>query len=398
MMNFLKEAMETKQEIVRDRRYLHSRAEVGFDLKETAAYVKKTLEDMGIAAQDCGKCGVVGVIGEGEKTFLLRADMDALPIREEAAEEFSCTNGCMHACGHDMHTAMLLGAARILKKHEKKLNGCVKLMFQPAEEPLEGAQDMIDHGALCDPRPEAGAMVHVMTGVPVPTGTVIISAPGVSAPAASMFEIHVQGRGGHGASPEGCIDPVNVAAHIILALQNIKAREVAAQSGAMLTIGAVIGGDAPNVIADHVVLRGSLRAYSEEECAFLRRRTSEIADLTARTFGAEATFKVTSGTKTLENDETMVNLAKKALPEILGQERVLEAAKMGGARSSGSEDFACVSHEIPTVMLALAAGHPDDGYTHGLHHPMTRFDEHALPYGAAALAGLAAGYLSREKK
>ena len=398
VMGFLKEALEIKQEIVCDRRYLHSCAEVGFDLKDTAAYVKKMLRDMGVAAEECGKCGVVGVIGEGEKTFLLRADMDALPIREEAAEEFACAGGCMHACGHDMHTAMLLGAARMLKKHEKELNGCVKLMFQPAEEPLEGAQDMIDHGVLRDPSPEAGAMVHVMTGVPIPTGTVIVSAPGVSAPAANMFEIYVQGRGGHGASPEGCIDPVNAAAHIILALQSIKAREVAAQSGAMLTIGAVNGGDAPNVIADHVVLRGSLRAYSEEECAFLRRRTAEIADLTARTFGATAEFTVTGGTKTLKNDVNMVNLAKAALPEILGQDRVLEAEKMGGARSSGSEDFACVSHEIPTVMLALAAGHPNDGYTHGLHHPMTRFDENALPYGAAALAGLAARYLSREKK
>lgn len=394
MMDFLKEAQDAFADMQRHRRYLHSHAEVGFDLKETCAYVKWALREMGIEPVDCGKSGIVCLIGEGENTFLLRADMDALPIKEEAQEAFASRTECMHACGHDLHTAMLLGAAAILKKHEKELNGCVKCVFQPAEETLMGAADMIQNGVLENPWPQGGMMVHVMTGVPVKTGTVIISAPGVSAPEASMFEIHVQGRGGHGASPEGCVDPINAAAHIILALQNIKARELPAGSAAVLTIGAVLGGDAPNVIADRVILRGSLRAYSAEAGDFLRRRTEEIAALEAQVFGAKATFRITSGAPTLLNDAKMVALAKRALPDILGAEQVLEAEKMGGARSSGSEDFACISHRIPTVMLALAAGHPEDGYTQGLHHPMTRFDERAMPMGAATLAGMAVRYLA----
>lgn len=395
MIDFLAAAKAVEKDMVCHRRYLHSHAETGFDLNETCAYVQNELEKMGYAPQKCGKSGLVCTVGEGNSAFLLRADMDALPIREEADIDFASKNGNMHACGHDMHTAMLLGAARILKEREHELQGCVKLMFQPAEEVLSGAQDMIVHGVLQNPKVAAGAMVHVMTGVPIQTGTVIVSAPGASAPAASMFEIRVQGRGGHGASPDGCIDPINAAAHIVLALQHIRAREVAAQSAAVLTIGAINGGDAPNVIADSVLLRGSLRAYSEEERMLMLRRTEEIARMTAETFGAKATMQVLCGAPVLMNDGGMVQMAKNALPVILGKENVLDAERMGGSRSSGSEDFACISHEIPTVMLALAAGDARNGYRQGLHHPQTRFDEKALPYGAAALAGMAFWYFAK---
>ena len=393
MMDFLMEARSIKDTVVAHRRALHRCAEVGFELKNTVAYVKQALEKLGIEAQDCGRSGVVCTIGQGERTFLLRADMDALPIVEKAGQEFDSVNGCMHACGHDIHTAMLLGAAEILKSHEKDLPGRVKCMFQPAEEMLMGARDMLENGVLQEPAPEAGMMVHVMTGVPLPAGTVITAAPGVSAPAASMFEIRIQGRGGHGASPEGTVDPLPAAAHTMLALQSIKARELPAQSGAMLTIGAIMGGEAPNVIADHVLLRGSLRAYSEKEHAFLCERAREIAEMTAGVFGATATFQVTSSAPTLLNAAEMVQLAERELSRILGEEKVKTAADMGGARSSGSEDFACISHEIPTVMLALAAGDAREGYVHGLHHPATRFDEGALPYGVAAMTGLAVRYL-----
>lgn len=394
MIDYLMEAKALYEHMLRHRRYLHSHAETGFDLNDTCAYVKKALREMGLAPKDCGRSGIVCTIGFGDTCFLLRADMDALPIQEEAGQAFDCQNGCMHACGHDLHTAMLLGAAELLKKHEKELQGCVKLMFQPAEETLRGAEDMIRNGVLENPRPVGGMMLHVMTGVPIKTGTVIISAPGVSAPEASMFELLVRGRGGHGASPEETVDPIHAAAHILLALQSIKARELPSQSGAMLTIGAVQGGEAPNVIANQVLMRGSLRAYSAEECDKLRRRTEEIARMTAQTFGATAEFHVTSGTPTLINDRQMVESARKTLPGVLGAQHVLEAEIMGASRSSGSEDFACVSHEIPSVMLALAAGGTEDGYTHGLHHPHTRFDEAAMPYGAAALAGMAMHFLA----
>ncbi|MBR5232076.1 MAG: amidohydrolase [Clostridia bacterium] len=389
MKDLYREAREMFEEIKAHRRCLHEKAEAGFDLKQTKAYVTKALADMGVQWRACGE-GIVCTLGSGDSAFLLRADMDALPVRE--GETFPSRNGCMHVCGHDMHTAMLLGAVRLLKSREKELSGCVKCMFQPAEETLEGARNMIENGVLQEPKVCAGAMIHVMTGVSVETGRVIVAAPGVSAPAAAMFEIWVQGKGGHGASPEGCIDPIYAAAQMIQAFSVIQTKELSAQSGAMLTIGAMRAGDAPNVIADHAVLRGSLRAYSEKERDYMLSRVREIADLTAKMHGATAKVKEMSSVPTLINDAAMVDFARQTLKKVLGEKGVMPASEMGGARSSGSEDFAYISHEVPTVMLALAAGHPRDGYLHGLHHPQTRFDENALPFGAAALAGMALAY------
>lgn len=393
MNHVLSEAQTIEDKLITHRRYLHAHAETGFDLQQTRSYVKQTLLSLGCTPKDCGTCGVVCTIGQGEHTFLLRADMDALPMKEETALDFAAQNGCMHACGHDMHIAMLLGAAEILKKHEKALRGCVKLMFQPAEEMLRGAQDMIDDGVLLSPTPEAGMMLHVMTGVPLPAGTLIVSPPGVSAPAVSMFEIHIQGRGGHGASPNLCIDPINAVAHIILALQVLQSREMSTMSGALLTIGAVQAGDAPNIIADSALLYGSLRAYTDQEHAYLRKRLTEIAEGTAQTFRAQARVTFTSSAPTLLNDKRMCACAHHILTSILGKDQVIDAAQMpGDSRSSGSEDFAYISHRIPTVMAALAAGDSQRGYTQALHHPQTRFDEAALVYGAAAYAGMAIGF------
>ena len=223
----LSEAKALQEEIVTHRRWLHTHAETGFDLNETKPYVKAALEQMGYTVNECGKAGLVTTVGKvGGKVFLLRADMDALPIHEESDVDFICTNGKMHACGHDMHTAMLLGAAKLLKAHESELSGLVKLMFQPAEEIFEGSKDMIDAGILEDPKPDAAMMIHVTAGMPIPAGTVIVSSPGVSAPAADYFNIHVQGKGCHGSAPQNGVDPLTAAAHILIALQEIHALEL----------------------------------------------------------------------------------------------------------------------------------------------------------------------------
>lgn len=198
-----KEAREWKDKIIQQRKYLHAHAETGFALDNTLAYVKAELEKMGCAPQLCGRAGLVAMVGGKKpgKVFLLRADMDALPIQEQAEVDFASTNGSMHACGHDMHTAMLLGAARLLKRHEEDICGTVKLMFQPAEEIFEGSADMIRAGLLENPPVEGALMIHVMAGVPFEPGTVIVSGPGVSAPAADYFEIRVKGKGCHGSMP-----------------------------------------------------------------------------------------------------------------------------------------------------------------------------------------------------
>lgn len=190
----LKEANLLQETIVSNRRYLHSHAETGFDLKNTLAFVKKELIDMGYEPIECGKAGLIALAGgkkEG-KVFLIRGDMDALPIKEESDVEFSCQSGKMHACGHDMHTSMMLGAARLLKKHEDEIEGTVKLMFQPAEEIFEGSKDMIKAGVLENPKVDQALMIHVMAGMPFNAGTVIVPVPGIGAPAADYFEIKVQ--------------------------------------------------------------------------------------------------------------------------------------------------------------------------------------------------------------
>ena len=379
------------QRVAADRRYLHAHAEVGFDLKETYAYVWQRLTEMGLSPKKCGKCGIIADIGAGEKCVLLRADMDALAIREEAELDFASRNGCMHACGHDMHTAMLLEAARLLKAREDTLNGRVRLMFQPAEEPLLGAADMLADGLLDGVEPCAAFMIHVLTGLDIPVGTVIVSAPGVSAPAAGMFEVRIQGKGCHGAMPHTGVDPITVAAHTVLNLQQIQARELSITQPCALTIGTLQAGEMPNVIPDSAVLRGSLRAFDDEAREYLVRRIGEIAEQTAAMFHASAEVEMLGGSPTLLNDGNLSASTLTALRQLLGPDKTLLSSDLGGdaKKSSGSEDFANVTHAVPSLMVALAAGRPQDGCGYPAHHPKTRFDESALPVGAAVYAAMA---------
>lgn len=400
--SFLEEAEAMREKIVTDRRYLHTHPGTGFDIEDTVAYVKKELEALGYEPKECGKAGIVALVGGKKpgKVFLIRADMDALPFREEADVEFASTNGCMHACGHDMHTAMLLGAARLLKAHEDEIEGTVKLMFQPAEEIFEGSHDMIKAGLLDNPKVDVALMIHVMAGMPFPAGTVIVSAPGVSAPAADYFEIKVQGKGCHGSMPNAGIDPLNAAAHILIALQEIHARELAMGDQAVLTIGTMHAGTAANVIPDTATMGGSIRTFDEETRAFLKQRLTEVSEGVAQSFRAKAEVTFGSGCPTLVNDTELSNSADKYVKELLGEGKAFSVAQLnamgGGGKSSkaaGSEDFAYVSQEVPSIMLALAAGQPEKGYQYPQHHPMVKFDEDALAGGSAVYAYTAMRWL-----
>lgn len=394
--HLMQEARQLEKICIEDRRRLHACAETGFELPQTYDYVFAKLREIGLTPKKCGQCGISCTLGKPGKTILLRADMDALPIREESKLPFACTNGNMHACGHDMHTAMLITAARLLKAHENELSGTVKLMFQPAEESLLGAQDMIDSGILENPHADAAMMIHVMTGQDIPTGTVIISAPGVSAPAAGMFSVHIQGKGSHGAMPHTGVDPINAAAHMVIALQEINARELAISDSASLTIGMLQAGATANVIPDTALLRGNYRAFSDETTARIRKRIEEICTGIAAVFRAEARVSFDSGCPTLINNAEMCSDALRYMTGLLGGDRVFDAAKLAASsasRSSGSEDFAAVSHRVPSVMIALSAGQASEGYVHPLHHPEVTFDERALAPGAAAYAAFALNWL-----
>ena len=401
----LSEAENISETIVNQRRALHRMPGTEFDLGETLAYVKNELEDMGYAPENCGRAGLVALAGGKKpgKVFLLRADMDGLPIREEADVDFASKNGRMHACGHDMHTAMLLGAARLLKQHEDEIEGTIKLMFQPAEEVFEGSKDMIEAGLLENPKVDAALMIHVMANMPFPAGTVVVSAPGVSAPAADYFDIKVQGKGCHGSMPNTGVDPLTAAAHILISLQEIHARELAMGEKAVLTFGTMNAGTASNVIPDTVTMGGTLRTFDEESRSMIKTRMSEIARGVAHAFRAEAEVIFGSGCPTLVNDRDMSLCCERYVKELLGPGKafsVTELNAMGGGSSSktaGSEDFAYVSQQVPSVMLALASGQPDKGYCYPQHHPMVKFDESALPGGSAVYAYTALRWLEEHK-
>ena len=393
----LSQANAIFEEITAHRRWLHAHAETGFALTETKPYVRKALEDMGYTVKDCGKAGLTTTVGKsGGKTILLRADMDALPMAEESGVEFACGNGRMHACGHDMHAAMLLGAAKLLKENESALNGMVKFMFQPAEETFEGSADMIENGILEDPRPDAALMIHVTACLPLPAGTVIVSSPGVSAPAADYFTIRVQGKGCHGSAPQNGADPIVAAAHILIALQEIHAREIAATEEAVLTIGTFQGGTAENVIADSVTMGGTIRTYDEKTRVYLKQRMTEIAQSIAVAFRTSAEVTFGTGCPTLVNDKNLSDQVSGYLRELLGPTGAFTTAQLSGgkpSRGGGSEDFAYISQKIPSLMLALAAGEPKKGYVYQQHNPKVLFDEAALPSGTAAFVWCALEYL-----
>ncbi len=386
-----------QEEIVAARRYLHEHAEVGFELPQTLAYLKAELEKIGCAPIPCGKAGLLATIGKGKRCILLRADIDGLPIREETGLPFASKTGCMHACGHDMHAAMLLGAAKLLKAREKELNGTVKLLFQPAEELLEGAKDVIEGGVLENPRPQAAMMLHVMTAVELPVGSVVV-AEGTSAPAADFFTVRVQGKGCHGSTPWNGVDALSVGARILLAFEEITAKEISISTPAVLTVGSLETTEGGNVISDFARLHGTLRSFDEGARAQVKERMEEIATHVAKAFRATAKITYGGGCPTLVNDDEMVRIAYVSACEALGEEKVFTSSTLGGgerARSGGSEDFAYISHEIPSVMLAIAAGGTKTGQRYPLHHPKATFNEEALYAGSCVYAHIAIEWLRR---
>lgn len=390
-MDWLEKAKEMEGRIIEHRRWLHSHAEVGFDLKETRKYVFDELTKMGYSPKQVGKCGIVVELNpEEEKCFLLRADMDALPIQEETDVPFASENDSMHACGHDMHTAMLLGAAQLLMNNKKKIQGAVKLVFQPAEEILEGAADMIASGVLDNPKPAGAMMIHVVSGTNLPIGSVIVSSPGVSAPAADYFKIQVQGKGCHGSMPQEGVDALSIAARIVTALQQIHTRELPADDGSVLTIGTMKAGSADNVIADTAILGGTIRAYSEETRSFICKRIDEISKSIAIALRGSAEVIFGSGCPTLVNEKAMCQRILKALQELLG-DKAITAAQFGSHRSGASEDFAYISHRVPSVMVALSAGSSQ----YPLHHPKVTFDESALAVGTAVFCQCAEEFFAK---
>lgn len=382
-----------EKRIIEHRRILHEKAEVGFKLEETKAYVKSVLSSLDIVHQDCGRCGVVATLGMGVgRCILLRADMDALPIKEENCLEFSSKNGNMHACGHDMHTAMLLGAAEILSARCDELSGSVKLMFQPAEETLEGALDMIISGVLERPRVDAGVMIHVLPSENLPIGTVILPKDGVGAPSADFFEIVVKGKAAHGASPASGIDALTVGSRIVLSLDEIIAKELLFSEKAVLTVGSFSAGNSANTIAESALILGTLRTFDEGLRAMIKARVQEIVTNTAKAFRTEAEVRYTSGAPVLKNSGRLSEFAKRVLSEKIGENSVCTSDDLDEEESiGGSEDFAYVAERVEGLMIGIV-GTNDMRY--GLHNPKSSFDERCLLEGSRVFAELATAFLN----
>lgn len=405
----MQEVKALEGELIANRRTMHNNPETGFDLTWTVEFVKSKLEDMGLNPQLCGKAGLVATIGGKKpgKVIMLRADMDALPVEEQSGEEFASTNGRMHGCGHDFHTSMLLAAAKVLKNHEDELDGTVKLMFQPAEEIFEGSKDMIDAGLLQNPAVDAAVMCHVNAAMPFPSGSVIVMGEGVSALACDFFEIQIQGRGCHGAMPEMGVDPINIAAHILLAFQEIRAREHAMADQAVLTVCALNAGNANNVIPDTAVMKGSLRTTDLDVREATKARMVELAEAVAKAYRGEAKVIFTSGCPTQINNGELSKDTDRYAKELLGPgmafsvPQLAAMAAAGGKKNAGtsaSDDFSYITQEVPSIMFSLAVGSPQNGYVHPVHHPMVRMDESALVNGAALFAHIAMRWLEDHKE
>ena len=380
MNNFIKQAQEIKEELISWRRTIHNNPEVGAVLPETKAYVMNKLKEFGYDPKEICESGIVAII-EGKKpgkTFLLRADMDALPMTEATECDFKSTNGCMHSCGHDMHTAMLLGAAKLLKQNQDQIEGTVKLVFQPDEEGFTGAKNMIKAGVLENPKVDAAMAMHVHSGTP---SNIVLYGLGTSIAGCNRFRIVVKGSGCHGAMPETGVDPINIAAHIYISLQEIISREISATEPAVLTIGKFSGGDAPNIIPGEVIMEGTIRSLNKELGEFIFNRMNEIVTSTAKMFRGEAELIELSSVPPLTNDKDLANELGGYVKDLIDEKAVV--AFQGGGM--GSEDFASYSYEVPSVYFMLGAGTKEENPLYGepMHNEKVIFNEDILVTGAA---------------
>lgn len=387
-------AQQLQPQILTHRRTLHSSPETGAHLPKTTAYVKQELTRLGYQPTEICPSGIVAEI-TGEDTgrcIFLRADMDALPIREQSGLDFQSENGNMHACGHDMHTAMLLGAAQLLRQQQKSLKGTVKLVFQPGEENLTGAKQMLAAGVLENPAPQAGMALHVISNVP---SGLVLCGKGSFMAGCSHFRIRVTGLGCHGAMPETGIDPINIAVHIYLGLQALIARELSPTAPASLTLGKFSGGSNSNIIPQEVVLEGTLRSFDRELSARLLRRAREITEHTAAAFGGTAALEVFADTPPLQNDPALMEQIQAFTGELLGKQSVYPVEQGG----MGAEDFAVFTGALPCAYLLLGAGTQKEDSRYGLpmHNEKIVFNEDILAQGAALYAWCALSWLSSQE-
>jgi amidohydrolase len=384
----------SREELIATRRQLHREPELSGQEHATAALIASRLGEIeGVEAirTGVGGTGVTASIrGAGPgRTLLLRADIDALPIQEATGAPYaSIRDGVMHACGHDGHTAILLTVARALAEQRDLFNGTAFLVFQPAEELGSGAQAMIDDGLwnLAAEPVDATLGLHLISGMPV--GTVGVRV-GPSAAGADAFEIVLTGRGGHGAMPEQTVDPICTAAEMVLALQRIRSRELAASVPAVISVCTVHGGTADNIIPEEVRLTGTIRTYSPEVRAQILEKVERITAGVAAAGGCRYDLEITMGLPPVVNEETMVALVRETAAELVGREQVVQPEPI-----LASDDVALFLDHAPGCYFTVGAGDPERGFDAPHHHPRFDLTEESLVIGATVFAETALRYLS----
>ncbi len=385
-------AKDIQQDIISWRRDLHQVPEIGLDLEQTSTYIRAKLEEFGITYRMAAKNGVVALIA-GEQpgpTLALRADMDGLPIKEETGLPFASTNGNMHACGHDAHMAMLLGAARIIYGIRSRLRGNVKLLFQPGEEGYFGAARMIDDRCLEDPAVDAVAGLHVGQIFPeLATGQVGVCEGPILA-ASTRFEVIVKGNSTHGALPHLGVDAITVASETILSLQKIVSREMNPLSPVVLTIGQIQGGEAHNIVTPRVIFGGDFRTLYEEDRQFITRRLIEICTSTAEANRAKAEVKMLGGYPSTSNDPDFTKRLIKSASKVIGPGNIVEINKP----NMGTEDMSFYLEKVPGVFFVIGSGNKKKNITYPHHNSRFDLDEDVLWIGPAVFINLALDYLS----
>ncbi len=387
-------AKEIEKEIVEFRRHFHMYPELGFEEVKTSEFVIKKLKELGIeVTPNVAKVGVIGLIkgtgGKG-KTIGIRADMDALPMQEENDVPYkSKHDGKMHACGHDAHTAILLGVAKILVKMKDKIKGNVKLIFQPAEEGLGGAKPMVQEGTLKNPEVSAVIALHMADEVDV--GHIEIKDGSFTASADKIW-FDIEGKGGHAAAPHETVDPIIVGAHLITAFQTVSSRNTDPVNPVVLTIGTFNAGTVYNVIPRTAHMTGTIRALKQEVRDATYESAKRIAEGIAKSFGAKITPNIKKGYAPGYNSPEINVHIKQATSELFGEDKVLLAENP----TMGAEDFYEFSenNRIPVAMFWLGIRNEKKGIIHPGHNPKYDIDEDALPLGCAILSLTALKYLS----
>ncbi|HQO83708.1 MAG TPA: M20 family metallopeptidase [Synergistales bacterium] len=388
MADIKERARALNGEIVEWRRHIHKNPETGFETPMTEAFIVERLREMGIEEirTGVGKHGVTALIkGERPGRVLgMRADIDALPVKEETGLSFASVNGRMHACGHDAHVAILLGTAKMLAENRKDLPGSVKLIFQPSEENSEGAPAMIKDGVLENPPMDAIIGLHTGNLWEGPSTGMVGYRYGVLMAATDWFTVTFEGKGGHGATPHLTVDPVAMACQAYLAIQTIVSRETSPLNSAVITVGSINGGSAPNVIGPRCTISGTIRSLDAGTRAMLSERLKTVCEGIAQSMRGRAEVQLITGAPPLINDREITDKLREAAVSIVGEEAVTEIAEP----TMGGEDMAFFMERVPGCFFFLPST-PGEGEIFPHHHPKFDLDESVLWIGSAVMAHFA---------